>query len=566
MMATEIAAAFEAPPGFGLGPNAAAEAGLTLQQVRQYIEDEFIEGVDFGEIPGTGGGKDKPKKKPLLQPGAHKLFRLFHCWAMHTIDFIELGNGHLEVRSKTSLIQFGTGSPCGEGLGSCSTMEKKYRYRNGERQCPSCGKANIIKGKPEFSKGQQGYAQGGWLCFKKLGGCGESFPDADTRIVGQTIGQVENPDLADQRFTVEAMAVKRGDVAAARTMACVSDMFGTEDDPPQRPEPQQQAPQRESSRPPAAPEPATPSSGAGIQFRDDLNALDRRDYPGIVTHMRGFIKSKGWANVTKFGDLDSGQVAYCRKEADRWKQEHPPYDEPDAVPVDEAPATAPNPSPAVPPRPPGGGKRLFDFARGLDPDGAQGMMGWLNAYGAKQNPRWGARVVDWTAEQADVALAALRTAYGIPDEAIPQPVAPPKPYPQNNSGHGRGQYATPQQIAAYRDWAIGFTEDCNQRWYDDCQDENGNILPDTKAVLHEHQLTFHLLKWAIAGKMLAELDLTLDAESGKPVPKCSIEQAKAYVAIAYHRSPGVVLAEAQGYFGMQVEIELKRQREEVGSR
>ena len=40
-----------------------------------------------------------------------------------------------------------------------------------QRVCPKCEKPAIIKGKTEFG--------GGWLCFKKKGGCGAKFTDAE---------------------------------------------------------------------------------------------------------------------------------------------------------------------------------------------------------------------------------------------------------------------------------------------------------------------------------------------------------------------------------------------------
>lgn len=39
----------------------------------------------------------------------------------------------------------------------------------GDRLCPQCQKPAIIKGRAEYG--------GGWLCFKKKGGCGAKFPD-----------------------------------------------------------------------------------------------------------------------------------------------------------------------------------------------------------------------------------------------------------------------------------------------------------------------------------------------------------------------------------------------------
>lgn len=125
-------------------------------------------------------------------------------------------NGHREYRATCSLYAT-DGTFLGDGSGSCSTMESKYRYRNSERVCPDCGEAAIIKGKAEYG--------GGWLCFKKKGGCGTTFEDYDPAITDQEIGKVENPDIADVYNTCEKMADKRAFVAAVLKVTGASEVF-----------------------------------------------------------------------------------------------------------------------------------------------------------------------------------------------------------------------------------------------------------------------------------------------------------------------------------------------------
>jgi hypothetical protein len=69
--------------------------------------------------------------------------------------------------------------------------------------CPTCGKPSMIKGKAEYG--------GGWLCFKKKGGCGAKFTDAEwTMIQNPTPATAstppyespfggESPNSADER-------------------------------------------------------------------------------------------------------------------------------------------------------------------------------------------------------------------------------------------------------------------------------------------------------------------------------------------------------------------------------
>jgi len=57
------------------------------------------------------------------------------------------------------------------GIASREEMEKASRFQDspsGNPECPDCGKTGaVIKGKEEYG--------GGWLCFKKKGGCGASW-------------------------------------------------------------------------------------------------------------------------------------------------------------------------------------------------------------------------------------------------------------------------------------------------------------------------------------------------------------------------------------------------------
>ena len=93
----------------------------------------------------------------------------------------------------------------GEGVGSCSSWETKYRWRKVERICPRCGKANIRKSQHEE----------GWYCWTKTEGCGARFAAGDTTIESQEAGRKPNPDMADVVNTVLKMAYKRSKVSTA---------------------------------------------------------------------------------------------------------------------------------------------------------------------------------------------------------------------------------------------------------------------------------------------------------------------------------------------------------------
>lgn len=111
--------------------------------------------------------------------------------------------------------------------GTCTSREVKYRYRNEDRKCPSCGAAAILHSK-----------DGGWFCWRKKGGCGDNFEEKDALIVGQTVGRVPNPDVADLTNTILKIADKRAVVAATILATSWSDKVtqdleeGHPNDPP----------------------------------------------------------------------------------------------------------------------------------------------------------------------------------------------------------------------------------------------------------------------------------------------------------------------------------------------
>lgn len=181
-----------------------------LSFIKKVMVEVMKEGADYGKIPGCG---DKPG---LFQPGAQKLLMTFQLTDhVKKEEIRDLGNYHREyafiitVRSKTGREW--------DGVGTCSTLEAKYRYRGGARKCPKCGKETIIKGKKEYG--------GGWLCFTKKGGCGEKWEDGAKEIEGQTTEKVENENPADYWNTVRKMGFKRALVHASINATNTSELW-----------------------------------------------------------------------------------------------------------------------------------------------------------------------------------------------------------------------------------------------------------------------------------------------------------------------------------------------------
>jgi hypothetical protein len=167
--------------------------------------------IDYGVIPGTG------KKPTLLKPGAEKLGVLFQLDVQLENEKIWDDNGHLTVISRATVWHIPSGSRVASGEGMCTTREGKYAFRQADRFCPSCGVAAIIKGKPEYG--------GGFVCFKKKGGCGAKYAADDRAILDQPVGQVANPNIADTYNTVDKMASKRARIDAVLAATGASALF-----------------------------------------------------------------------------------------------------------------------------------------------------------------------------------------------------------------------------------------------------------------------------------------------------------------------------------------------------
>lgn len=180
-----------------------------------YVKELMKDGTDFGKIPGTD-------KATLLKPGAEKLCTLFGLSKRFAlIERIEdwqgaqYGEAFFNYIYRCSLHRGDI--LIAEADGSCNSRESKYRWRQGERICPECGKPTIIKGKAEYG--------GGWLCFSKKGGCGFKFAENDPQIASQQVGRVSNPDIADQVNTIQKMAQKRALIAATLLAVNASEFF-----------------------------------------------------------------------------------------------------------------------------------------------------------------------------------------------------------------------------------------------------------------------------------------------------------------------------------------------------
>lgn len=140
-----------------------------VSAMNDFVKECMIEDVDYGNIPGI-------KSKILLKQGAEKICQLLNVAPTFHVESVPIDNEHRECIVKTDLVSRTTGVVVGSGIGSCSTMEKKYRWRN------------IYEN-------------------------------------GVNVGREENQDIADQYNTVLKMAKKRSLVDAVITIGVCSGLF-----------------------------------------------------------------------------------------------------------------------------------------------------------------------------------------------------------------------------------------------------------------------------------------------------------------------------------------------------
>ncbi len=93
-----------------------------INLIQSLMKDVMKEDEHFGVIPGCGS------KMVLLKAGAEKLSFVFRHTPKFKIEIIDLPNGHKHYSVLTEIYSR-DGSFLGQGVGSCSTQESKYKYR-----------------------------------------------------------------------------------------------------------------------------------------------------------------------------------------------------------------------------------------------------------------------------------------------------------------------------------------------------------------------------------------------------------------------------------------------------
>lgn len=204
-----------------MSPKQAKQRMIAIQELKELC---LVDGEDFGVIPGTGS------KPTLFKPGAEKICAYFGYVPKYEIlpgsieEWTPEKYGEALFYYKVDCHLVKDGKPVGSGIGSCSSWERKYRYRASKRKCPQCQADALIKGKKEYEKGEY-KERGSFLCFEKKGGCGSKFFGDDPEILNQPLGEVPNPDFADIINTVQKIACKRAYIASALSATGASQWF-----------------------------------------------------------------------------------------------------------------------------------------------------------------------------------------------------------------------------------------------------------------------------------------------------------------------------------------------------
>lgn len=277
---TESAGAMRPVEGFGeMTVQALVARKRKMQEVMQAVMKEGPQG-HYGLIPGCG---DKPS---LFKSGAEVLATTFGLAPRFVVVQTDLPNGHREYRVTCTLTHIGTGANCGEGVGSCSTMEAKYRYRAGDsfevtdQPIPRDAKDR----KSEYRK--QGFG------MKKVDG---SWVWVRYTTDG---AKTENPDIADVYNTVLKMAKKRAQVDATLTATGASDIFTQDIEDMQRKDDEYSPPPPPAPTNGATPKPDAPSADRQALIKRILSgAQDGLPFKATAAAM-GKGNVKGWSGWT----------------------------------------------------------------------------------------------------------------------------------------------------------------------------------------------------------------------------------------------------------------------------
>lgn len=271
---------------FALAPEILLRRKKALNTVMSSIMKEE---THFGKIPGCGN------RPTLLKPGAEVIASTFQLCPRYRIGRTDLESGHREYEITCELYT-PAGGFVGQGVGSCSTMEGKYRFRTGDGEVTN---VPVPKGywdsrNPKILKQTANAAgfEGDKFGTKK--------DDSGKWMISTHGERVEHDNPADYYNTVLKMGKKRAFVDAVLTATGASDIFTQDiEDMPETIPGARRQPQNAGYRQDAAPQPNPTAQmddmpdGFGMQPN---GAKDAGDVPLTDNQKRkifGACKAKG---------------------------------------------------------------------------------------------------------------------------------------------------------------------------------------------------------------------------------------------------------------------------------
>lgn len=230
----------------------AKEVRTQVNLVQEVMQAVMKNGTHYGKIPGCG---DKPT---LLKPGAEKLASTFRLAINPEIEDLSTKDV-IKYRVRAIITHQVTGAFLGAGVGTCSSAEEKYYWRNS-------------------------------VCDEEY----DDTPEDRRRIkYKKSYGKIEKlkqvrTNQADLDNTVLKISKKRSLVDGILTVTGASDIF-TQDiedlpeellDKKKEQKSSQDAPEQDNSHP-SDPGPACPKCGAKMFLRPSGVKADGKPYPAF---------------------------------------------------------------------------------------------------------------------------------------------------------------------------------------------------------------------------------------------------------------------------------------------
>jgi len=169
------------------------EYGIAIHEL---LESIMVQGKHYDTLPGVSN------KPILLKAGAEKIGMMFQFAFEYEVERMDHENGHREYQVICKARHRNSGAYLGSGVGTCTTLEPKYRYRW----------ETIDEDIPSDWKERKDYYKANGFRVKKLNGW-----------VYQR--KTDNPDIAEVYNTILKMAKKRAMVDCVNTVTAASDIF-----------------------------------------------------------------------------------------------------------------------------------------------------------------------------------------------------------------------------------------------------------------------------------------------------------------------------------------------------